>query len=1262
MPDNHPAADPKGDSGQSPVPSPRKTGGVGYSYEDQVTGYFLLHLLRGISPLRGIPAPLEAVLAQQSREWPGFDDLVLTFENATRCAISIKSTAPVTAKSASQGIVRAAWDLHLCQTSNAFDGSRDWLGLACPPSDALTQLQRILPYAEFQSEARLSENIHARGYTSQDSRALFDSFSCPEDLARALGDQDASAQRILKRMRVFALDLDARDSTARDRCLASAQGLTTQGDQSAAEALWNALCRHAELLRTSGGSCDRNSLIDAIQGSVELRELPDFRSDWQRIQDTSLEAARSVKRHIGTGIRIDRDAESRSVRQAMAQYVCVALLGASGCGKTAIAADIAKEALASGNRLLWIRGGKVGSGYIEEQSAHLRLDHAFAEVLRMGSALLGTLVIDEAEKLQTSDSFSEIARILTYLGSGSHGQAWDVVIVCRSEEWDRILRGLAQSLGKPLKWHTVQVAAPTQDKLAPVWRAFPPLRSLFGKPHLSTLLANLKILDVIVAALSTGHDLPQDEWIGETQIIDWCWEGLVLSTARGTEKSAFLQRLAAELADAGSAAMAETEINPVEVSLIHELSSFLRYDRQGGLVSFFHDLPGDWARFRVLRSKGAEVAAFLELRHSNPHWAGAIRLVGVDALQSDDSGDRWRSLFERIPQTRNLMLEALIFAHDPSGCLTSAWTALARDDGLLLRDLLKRFQHAATVPNPRYMELAESVGMSAIEAQSWERLPLWPYWIPLLKFLASRREDAIALAHDEVSRIAKTWLYYAPSDWPGRQQAIALAAEAAWRLHKTRPHEHHDEKGSQSTCYQAALLGYRDSPEEVARLVRKAAGRVPPIPGDGKAFENYQPPGTPQKDPLLGGSVLVPEPWPDGPCVRVHGPFAEACLMSDALVPMIEESPTLAQEIILACLIKAPSPWDDLHSSELHAFEEAGLSDRRLFYPGFYTQGPFLRFLQMEPAIALNTVVRLVDFATDRRIHALQRSEFAQEVLDVSLPGVARSFVGDDHIYHWYTGRWGADPVASALMAVEKWLYDMIEAGDDAEPWIDLLLRRSHSLAILGLLAEVGRYKPLLFYGKLKPLLLSFVIYKMEDIARRQGLDQLGIQSGLGEPEQLFNLKRDWSGLPHRTFRIHEIAAHLFHSSDELRAELSEAAQGWMSDAQTKDEGRHDLAAYLAAFFDPSNWESCIMGEKEAMRFTPPDEIVPSDEEMERLRLGQLTYTLPIRCRQLLDAEEGIPDELAQELLDHAVSLSTWEASARIPSRSPSILRMPCAG
>ena len=61
------------------------------------------------------------------------------------------------------------------------------------------------------------------------------------------------------------------------------------------------------------------------------------------------------------------------------------------------------------------------------------------------------------------------------------------------------------------------------------------------------------------------------------------------------------------------------------------------------------------------------------------------------------------------------------------------------------------------------------------------------------------------------------------------------------------------------------------------------------------------------------------------------------------------------------------------------------------------------------------------------------------------------------------------------LMAVERWLYEKIDRGEDIDPWIDRILRESESLAFAGLLFDVGKYRPALFAGVLKPLLQNWL-------------------------------------------------------------------------------------------------------------------------------------------------------------------------------------------
>lgn len=1231
------------------VRNPLQTAGPGFSYEDEVVAYFFLHLLRGSHPFRGIDQPLSKVSAQKTRRWPGFDDLVLSFgpDFGLHCAFSIKSSPQVTHKSMAADFVHAAWAIRLGTEGESFDAGRDWLGLICPPHDALKELQKLLPYAEFQDLAELEANIETPGYVQVGTRDLFNSFRCPDDLGAGLSEERRSAKHVLSRLRVLPLDLSVGDSITHGMCLSLGQETLVDGTHEAATRLWNELCRLANTYRISGGDCARDSLVAALRTGFNLREFPDFSGDWSRIDAASLSRAESTRSVIGDGISINRTDRIDIVSKALNQTRTVALVGPSGCGKSAIVRGVVEAISDSGEHIVWINAGAVASGYLESHAGFYGMTNPIHEVLRSGRHLQGIVVVDGAEKLVGNAAFTEIARVLSLLGFGSQDYtAWRLLAVCTSEAWDRVQTGIASQFEAWLPWKALLIEAPSPPDLSPVWKRFPNLRTLAARPHLTQLLRNLKILDIVAMAMIHGNELPAAEWAGETQLINWCWESLVLRDTESVARSAFLQRLAADLSDRGVSAVAETELLPGELPLVNGLSEIIRHDSRSGSISFTHDLYADWSRFRLLRSLSDALGKNIKGRLANPHWFGALRLLGIDVLDSDATGSRWRALVTHFPEMRDLLLEALIFTHDQRRCLESAWPTLIEQEGVLLRDLLKRFRYVSTMPNPQYMKLATEVGMSDFEARSRERLPLWPYWIPFLDFMATHQQEVVRMALSEVAELAHSWLYYTPSDWPRRKKAASLALASAWCVHKSRPHAGGRlVKDGYSLCYRAALEGYPDNPEEVALLARKAAARVVPTADDGEAFTTYEPPGSTKEDPLLSRDVVVPEPWDDGPRFRVHEPFADACLFSDALIPMIERAPELAQEIILACLIESRSAWNQLHGGGLPG-HEAGMSHESEFWPAFYTQGPFLGFLHRAPTAALDTIIRLVDFATERQVEALRERNSEDEILQVSVSSVDHPFVGDDHVYHWYRGAWGAAPAASALMAIEKWLYELIDEKLPISRWVRHLLTDSHSLAILGVLSNVGRYHPPLFYAELRPLLICFHVYAFEDVARRQGLDLLGVPAALGESERTFNLKRNWTAMAHRKLKLHEIAAHFFHSDEQLKADLSAAASEWEVAVDSGKPHVRNLARYLSALFNPANWESAERDGAEVMEFRAPPGIAPSEEEVRTSRLGLMSYTIPARCRQLLDKRVEIAEELVRELLAAGKTLLTWEYDA----------------
>lgn len=1241
------------DTSTRSVSGPKKTAGSGYSYEDEVVAFFLVWLLRGTHPISGIAGPITQVSTQKVREWPGFDDLVLYFEQGgqqVRCALSIKSSPQVTRKSVPTDFVQAAWKMLLHEETNAFNPALDWLGMICPPHDTLRDLNQLIRYAHYQTEVEFKQNVFAKGYASEEARSLLRSLACPAELAKDSTEGNCSPYHLLQKLSIIGLDLDFEDSKDRAQAVTICQELLTDGTHQKALLLWSKLCRIGNSYRIANGDCTRNAVLNKIHGAFDLRDLPDYSGDWIRLEAASKSAMSTVRSVIADGISLDRTDEVIRVKSAVEESVCTVLIGPSGTGKTVVARQVC-EMIRSAH-VVWIDAARVEPGFLEAMASRCNLQHPIQEVLTYARHCSGLLVVDGTEKLTEENKFDEVGRLLSCLGLDKQDTVWRALLVCRAEQWERVLNGIARALDGWAEWNTVSSQIPDFDLLQPVWKRFPSLRQLAARPHLSGILRNLKVLDAIARALLQGHKLPAREWAGETQLVGWYWTNFVRTGPSGAARSSLLQHLSAQLADAGKFEIAETELSAGDLSLIHGLSDILKSNPETGTIRFEHDLLSDWSRFQALRPHLDDLKSHVSKRLANPHWHGALRLLGIYLLDADASGNTWKATLNELPEARDTLLEALVFSHNPEVLLESAWSTLREDDGRLLENFLKRFRFVASMPNPSFIQLALEVGIPAYEARTMNRLPMWPYWIPVLRFLRHHLEKVVEIVPLEVARISHAWLHFTPSTWPTRKQAASLALGVAWEAFRTRPYVHPSEAADRRLCYQAALEAYPDIPDEVRQLALKSAARLEPAPEDGEAYDLYDPPGTIKKDVFFGGDEVVQDPWPDGPLFRVHEPFAEACLQTDALDAIIEIDPQLAQELVLATLIEVRPPKRQFEQVDPLGFRDEGIDNFPAFYPAFYTRGPFLKFLRSKPDTALSTIVRLVDFATDRYVGAAKRRKEKESFIRLRLPAGEKSFVGDDHIYHWYRGVWGVAPIASALMAVEKWLYDLVDAGEPIAKWLSFLLTESHSAAFLGMLAEVGRYAPRLFLDELQPLLLSLQIYGHEDLAERQSLGMFGIPFSFRDGQRFFELAQEWSTMKHRQRKLIEIATHRFHSDKEMQAALMAAAREWHETLTPEDERLTHLAKYLEAWFDPANWKEADAEGVPALVFNLPNKLLPSEEDRELEFVGSSSYFLPLRCRQILDSKDELAEDNIPELLSVAKKLHSIKVSD-LPSSLP---------
>lgn len=1208
------------------VATPKETSGSGFAYEDKVVAYYLVWMLAGINPLAdaGQIARIDCQVVADG--WFGFDDVLVTVaekDGDHRYALSVKSTSQFAKEAAAQSLVESAWSTVLHTRSKVFDPGRDAVGLVCPPLSEPqgSATKALLGKARWQSPGQLAERLHVKGYASDSERGIHASFACPSGLSAGQSAEQLLPANVLRILRVIELDFDRVDSLEESRVLFVCSELTAPGDEPAARVLWSTACQLSQKLRAAGGGIARDESERVLAAGVELRRRPEHEQDWRRVDAWVRTELSSVNCRIGGSASVDRRALVADIGASLLVSRFVSLVGASGTGKTAAAMQVA-EGFRAERPVLWLAADRLRNGYVESLAEHFHLSHPLPELLGSGRVRRGLVVVDGAERLTELHGYREVSLLLHLLGMDRVGGVWCVLFTCREEAWTATQVGLLRAFGHQARFEPIEVRSPELEELAAVWESFPVLHRLAVRPHLARFLRNLKVLDLLAHALLSGRDLDRRPWIGESDVVRWYWQDVVSTGAKGPKTAELVVRLAITCADQGRFEIAAGDLSADELDLIPETADLLRYDSLTGTVCFAHDLLADWARFRALVAHGDDLGSYCHGRLSNPHWIAALRLYGVSVLEADPTGSMWKHAMDTLTEGRESLLESLVFAGNLEGLTETAWPTLAAGSAALLVAFLKRFQHVATIPNPAYMQVADKAHVRPEELRSWDRIPLWMYWIGLLRALHRRAVDLIDLAPSETARVARTWLRQTPHTWPARQEAAALSIGVARKAADTWALGGYSAREDR-VQYEALLEAYHDQPQEVREVLLQCAGRVVPPAERIEALRNSAGRALAARFrwPLPWQEGILQEPWPDGPLFRSDGAFRSACLETDSLRTTMVYAPDLASELVLALLIELRVPEEGSGSSGSYLLPQRALclQDEQGFFPRFYTRGPFLLFLKVNPEAGLHCIVRLVDFAAARWMEHHYPPEQRGSGIDIRVNGQPKRFVGDADVYHWYHGVAVSDVVTSALMAVEKWLYDLADSESDLRRQIARLLDTATSAAFLGMLSEVGRYVPDLFTRELRPLLLVPDAYYLEAIfAHKGGLD-FGTPMSLAEGEWFFEVARAWDTMPHRSRRLIDIGAQLFHRHPATREALLSVRDEWRDRSGRGDETWRHYVDMLLATFDATNWreETSREGAK-LLAFEPPEYLRPRPAETAEVQNQLLLLTLPTKCRTML--------------------------------------------
>ena len=266
------------------------------------------------------------------------------------------------------------------------------------------------------------------------------------------------------------------------------------------------------------------------------------------------------------------------------------------------------------------------------------------------------------------------------------------------------------------------------------------------------------------------------------------------------------------------------------------------------------------------------------------------------------------------------------------------------------------------------------------------------------------------------------------------------------------------------------------------------------------------------------------------------------------------------------------------------------------FFPPSHVQGPFLPVLRKDESEGLRLVHTLANTAVSRwREREQDATHLGYNLtplpLPIDLPSGSRDFWGDERVYLWYRPNGnGPNAVISALMALEVWMEERMEAGADAEQLFEQVLSGSDCVAVLGLCLGIALAYPERCLRAALPLVKSSAVWTMEIsrfISDSQGSVRL---DPLDTHKTLYRLQDERDARPQRSLEVRHLAFEYVFSDDEALWESFEQAVGRFTENLPfrYEEEREDPNAVNALRERMENFQ--IYGNRENYRARQTDE------------------------------------------------------------------------
>ena len=980
-----------------PATPPAASGPAGANLEGHVGAQYLLPLLTG-GEARGLPGVVVSRVAfQRGGSGHPMDDVVVTGVDtrghAATLELQAKRTITFAERESTFGDVVAL----ACQAAAApgFQDSRYELAVATARTTTKIEMhvQTVLRWARDNQDADdFFSRLHQAGATHQTMRDFVGAFRGKMQAAGAEHD-DRAVWRLLSRFQVLVFDLEHPGSLcmtlARERCAAA----LASTDTSRAGELWDSLARIALDIDASGGDLDaqelRARLAERGYRLVGDRRLFHAR---ERIAETTHHVLGDIKTTV-RGVHVDRPGAVDEALRALGDGGYLEIRGEGGVGKSAVLKEIANRVLME-SRVLVFSPNRVPAGGWEALRSQLGCDASASQLL---SDLCGDgggmLLIDGIDRFDDPGQRNTIADLLRASASVA---GFRVVATARSDfdaddrSW--LPMDAIRQLGDV---GAVVLGELSEMEVTHLQQADSTLSGLLqpGQPA-EALVRNLYRLDRLSRASESDTTA-----LTEAQMAKQWWD----SGDRGERSNridrrrvlyAFAQHLlvSSEPMDLGALSAAAIE-DLVESGTLRLLST------ARGLPK--HDVLGDWAIGCFLHSEPSHVAT-LPLSSAAP--ARLLRGLEIAARLHAEQGTNsqgWRDLLEQVSLSdshgswRRAVLLALVRSERSAEAIDNCLPDLADggDDACRLSDIIRA---TVALDSRPAAPIWAAVGVDTTNFTDDFVLPRGPGWLNLIQW------SLVNLQRLPESTIPE-WI-----ELYGRWCTAYLGKDAI----------------------SPRLIRQLYDWLVVVDATRSDFRRRPAHdPGEGPRLWLSRQRREDLRRTFLAWCQLCPAETATYLSQLGRDPRRDEAF--EGLLAFIGSAAIAAPEALTDLFIRALPEGDDDERHSRNLFSRWDLN----YLPASPARPPFLALLQADKHHGLRLIRNVVDYAVRQRTRGLAAG---QNQVAIDDGDSIRSYPWQDS--YMMSRSDNSYIVQSALLALEAWGHQRIEAGDDFEDVLNDIL------------------------------------------------------------------------------------------------------------------------------------------------------------------------------------------------------------------------------